>query len=338
MSLNETREEHVARLNAYLAAASLASALLAPGALPAQTFPSHPLRLVVGFAPGGNTDLIARIVADKVQGLLGQRVIVDNRGGANGAIAADAVAKSAPDGYTLFFTTVGAVAINPAFRKDLTYDPVKDFAPVGLVGRAAPVLAVDPALGINSTAELVALAKQKPSTVSIGMTGVGAISHLALELFELTADAKFVHVPFRGSGPALADLLGGHVNGIMIDVSVMLEHIKAGKVRALATTSAQRSDLVPQIPTLVEQGYAGAVAENWTAVFAPARTPPEVVAKLNAAFTTTVNEPEMRRKFAENAISASPTSPQELGQILRTEIAKWDKVIREKGIVIKPED
>jgi tripartite-type tricarboxylate transporter receptor subunit TctC len=326
------------RLNGLIAAGSIAGALLAPSAAPAQTYPNHPVRLVVGFAPGGNTDLIARIVADKVQGVLGQRVIVDNRGGANGAIAADTVAKAAPDGYTLFFTTVGAVAINPAFRKDLPYDPVKDFAPVALIGRAAPVLAVDPSLGLKSARDLVALAKQKPDTVSIGMTGVGAISHLALELFESTADAKFVHIPFRGSGPALADLLGGHVNGIMIDVSVMLEHIKAGKIKPLGATSAVRSDLVPDIPTLVEQGYPGAVAENWTALFAPAKTPPEIIAKLNAAFVSTVNDPDMRRKFAENAISAAPTSPEELGQLLRSEIVKWEKVIREKGITIKPEE
>jgi tripartite-type tricarboxylate transporter receptor subunit TctC len=329
---------HSRRLQALIAAASVAGALLAPGTAPAQTYPNHPVRLVVGFAPGGNTDLIARVVADKVQGVLGQRVIIDNRGGANGAIAADTVAKAAPDGYTLFFTTVGAVAINPAFRKDLPYDPVKDFAPVALIGRAAPVLAVDPNLGIKSVRDLVALAKQKPNTVSMGMTGVGAISHMALELFQSTAEVKFVQVPFRGSGPALADLLGGHVNGIMIDVSVMLEHIKAGKIRPLGTTSAVRSDLVPDIPTLVEQGYPGAVAENWTALFAPAKTPPEIIAKLNAAFVSTINEPDMRRKFAENAISASPSSPEELGQLLRSEIVKWDTLIREKGITIKPED
>jgi tripartite-type tricarboxylate transporter receptor subunit TctC len=326
------------RPNAPIAAGLLAAALLAPGTAAGQTYPSHPIRLVVGFAPGGNTDLIARIVADKVQGILGQRVIVENRGGANGAIAADTVAKSPPDGYTLFFTTVGAVAINPSFRKDLPYDPVRDFAPVGLIGRAAPVLAVDPSLGINTAPELVALARQKPNTVSIGITGIGAISHLALELFESTAQAKFVHVPFRGSGPALADLLGGHVNGIMIDVSVMLEHIKAGKVRVLGTTAAARSELVPQIPTLVEQGYQGAIAENWTALFAPAKTPAEIVAKLNMAFTAAVNDSDMRRKFAENAISPSPTSPAELGALLKSEIAKWDKVIRDKGIVIKQED
>ena len=245
------------RLKALIAAASVAGALLAPGAAPAQTYPNHPVRLVVGFAPGGNTDLIARVVADKVQGVLGQRVIIDNRGGANGAIAADTVAKAAPDGYTLFFTTVGAVAINPAFRKDLPYDPVKDFAPVALIGRAAPVLAVDPSLGLKSARDLVALAKQKPDTVSMGMTGVGAISHMALELFESTADVKFVQVPFRGSGPALADLLGGHVNGIMIDVSVMLEHIKAGKITPLGTTSAVRSDLGAGHPDPGGAGLSG---------------------------------------------------------------------------------
>jgi tripartite-type tricarboxylate transporter receptor subunit TctC len=321
-----------------VSASLIAGALLAPGLASAQTYPTHPVRLVVGFAPGGNTDLIARIVADKVGGLLGQRVIVENRGGANGAIAADTVAKSAADGYSLFFTTVGAVAINPAFRKDLPYDPVKDFAPVGMIGRSAPVLAVDPALGIKTVPELVALAKQKPNSVSIGLTGIGAISHLALELFESTSDTKFVHVPFRGSGPALADLLGGHVNGIMIDPSVLLEHIKAGKIRTLGTSSAVRSELIPQIPTLVEQGYPGAVAENWTALFAPAKTPPEIIARLNGAFTSAVNDPDMRRKFVENAVSASPTSPEELGALLKDEIAKWDKVIREKGIVIKPEE
>jgi tripartite-type tricarboxylate transporter receptor subunit TctC len=326
------------RLNGLIAAAAMAGALVAPSAAGAQAYPNHPVRLVVGFAPGGNTDLIARIVAERVQGPLGQRVIIDNRGGANGAIAADTVAKAAPDGYTLFFTTVGAVAINPAFRKDLPYDPVRDFAPVTLIGRAAPVLAVDPSLGLKSAPELVALARRKPDTVSIGMTGVGAISHMALELFEATADVKFVHVPFRGSGPALADLLGGHVNGIVIDVSVMLEHIKAGTIKPLGITSAVRSDLVPEIPTLVEQGYPGAVAENWTALFAPAKTPPEVIAKLNAAFTGVVNDPDMRRKFAENAISPAPTSPQELGELLRSENAKWEKLIREKGITIKPED
>ena len=319
-------------------AAFFAGALLAPAAAPAQTYPNRPIHLVVPFAPGGNTDLIARILAEKAPAILGQRVIVDNRGGANGAIGADVVAKAAPDGYTLFFTTVGAVAINPAFRKDLPYDPVKDFAPVALLGKASPVLTVDPTLGINTTKELVARAQAKPNTITIGITGIGALSHLAVELFESASDTKFVQVPFRGSGPALTDLLGGHVNGVMIDVSVMLEHIKAGKIKTLGITSAERSDLVPEIPTLAEQGYPSAVAENWTALFAPARTPPEVVAKLNAAFTATINGADMRKTFRENAITPAPSTPDELGVFLKSEIAKWDKVIREKGITIKPED
>jgi tripartite-type tricarboxylate transporter receptor subunit TctC len=324
------------RPSVILIAALSAAVPLAPAV--AQTYPNHAIHLVVPFAAGGNTDLIARILADKVTTVIGQRVVVDNRGGANGAIGADVVAKSPPDGYTLFFTTVGAVAINPAFRKDLPYDPVKDFAPVALLGKASPVLTVDPALGINSTKELVALAQQKPDTVTIGITGVGALSHLAVELFESSANVRFLHVPFRGSGPALTDLLGGHVNGVMIDVSVLLPHIKAGKVKTLGITSAEREELVPEIPTLAEQGYPGAVAENWTALFAPARTPPDVVAKLNAAFTSVLNDPDMRQKFAENAITSAPSTPEQLGGFLKSEIAKWDKVIREKNIVIKPED
>jgi tripartite-type tricarboxylate transporter receptor subunit TctC len=327
---------HHSRYLVAATAALMAAGPLAPAS--AQTYPNHAIHLVVPFAAGGNTDLIARILADKVQTVIGQRVVVDNRGGANGAIGADVVAKSPPDGYTLFFTTVGAVAINPAFRKDLPYDPVKDFAPVALLGKASPVLTVDPALGINTTKELVALAQQKPDTVTIGITGIGALSHLAVELFESSANVRFLHVPFRGSGPALTDLLGGHVNGVMIDVSVLLPHIKAGKVKTLGITSAEREELVPDIPTLAEQGYPGAVAENWTALFAPAHTPPEVVAKLNAAFTTVLNDKDMRQKFAENAITAAPSTPEELGTFLKSEIAKWDKVIREKNIVIKPEE
>jgi tripartite-type tricarboxylate transporter receptor subunit TctC len=325
-------------IRAWIAGALIAGAALAPVMAGAQTYPNRAIRLVVPFAAGGNTDLIGRIMADRVGRILGQRVLVENRGGANGAIGADSVAKSAPDGYSLFFTTVGAVAINPAFRKDLPYDPVEDFAPVALVGKASPVLTADPTLGIETAPQLVARAKAEPSTITIGITGIGAVSHLALELFESSAGVKFVHVPFRGSGPALADLLGGHVNGIMIDVSVMLEHIKAGKVRPLGITSAERSPLVPQIPTLVEQGYPGAVAENWTAVFAPARTPPEIIAKLNAAFTMAAAEPETQKVFVENAITAAPSSPEELGRFLRSEIAKWDKLIRDNGISIKPED
>jgi tripartite-type tricarboxylate transporter receptor subunit TctC len=222
-------------------------------------------------------------------------------------------------------------------RKDLPYDPVKDFAPIALLGRAAPVLSVGAELGVNTAPELVALAKQKPGAITIGISGIGAISHLGLELFEAAAGVKFLHVPYRGSGPALTDLLGGQVNGILTDVAALFEHIKAGKLRTLGMTGAVRSDFLPQIPTLVEQGYADVVADNWTGLLAPAGTPRAIVAKLNAAFTTALNEPATRRRLADNAVTAAPTTPEEFGELLKSEIARWSRVIREKNIIIKPE-
>ena len=319
------------RLGAIAAGIVVAASISAAPAH-AQDYPARPIRLVVGFAPGGNTDFVARILAERVRGQLGQTVIIENKPGANGAIAAENVAKSPPDGYSLFFTTVGAVAINPGFRRDLSYDPVKDFAPIGLLTRAAPVLTVMPSLAINSAADLVARAKARPGTITIGITGVGAISHLGLELFESAAGVKFVHVPYRGSGPALSDLLGGQVNGIVIDIAVMLEHIKAGKIKVLGSTAAARAENLPDIPTLVEQGFADVVADNWTGLLAPAGTPPAIIAKLNAAFTGALNEPDTRRKIMESGLTVSPTSPAEFGLILKSEIARWDRVIREKGI------
>jgi tripartite-type tricarboxylate transporter receptor subunit TctC len=318
------------RLCASAAAAFALLAVIVPAQ--AQDYPNRPIRLVVGFAPGGNTDFVARIVADKVRAQLGQTVVIENKPGANGAIAAEMVAKSPPDGYTLFFTSVGAVAINPGFRKDLTYDSLKDFAPIGLMTRAAPVLVVRPAMGVNSAAELVTRAKQNPGTITVGITGIGAISHLGLELFEAAAGVKFIHVPYRGSGPALADLLGGQVNAIIIDVAVMLEHIKAGSIKVLGSTAAQRSEQLPQIPTFVEQGYADAIADNWTGLLAPAGTPPAIVAKLNGAVTRALNEPETHRKIEESGLIVSPSSPAEFADILKSEIERWDRVIREKGI------
>jgi tripartite-type tricarboxylate transporter receptor subunit TctC len=323
---------------ARLATLALAAcALLLPAAAPAQDYPNRTIRLVLGFAPGGNTDFVARLLADRIKSTLGQNLVIENRPGANGAIAADAVAKSPPDGYTLFITSVGAVAINPSVRKDLPYDPVKDFAPIALLGRAAPVLSVGADLGVTTAPELVALAKQKPGRITIGISGIGAISHLGLELFEAAAGVKFLHVPYRGSGPALTDLLGGQVNGILTDVAALFEHIKAGKLRTLGMTGAVRSDFLPQIPTLVEQGYADVVADNWTGLLAPAGTPRPIVLKLNAAFTAALNEPATRRRLADNAVTAAPNSPEEFGDLLKSEIARWSRVIREKGIIIKPE-
>ena len=301
----------------------------------AQDYPNRPIRMVVGFAAGGNTDFVARLLAEAVSRRLGQQIVIENKPAANGAIAAENIAKSEPDGYSLFMSTVGALAINPSFRKDLPYEPLKDFAPIARLGIASPVLVVDPHLGINSPQELVALAKAKPGTITIGITGIGAISHLSLELFESAAGVKFAHVPYRGSGPALSDLLGGHVNGVIVDVAIMVEQIKAGKVKVMGMTAAERSPFLPDLPTLKEQGYTEAVAENWTGLLAPAKTPRPIVDKLNAVFTGVLNDPQTRSKIEENGLSVAPTTPEEFGEIIKQEMVRWDTVIREKGI--KPE-
>jgi len=307
-------------------------ALAAAGVAQAQDYPTRPVRLVVAFTPGGTTDFMARLIADKMRGALGQSVIVENKPGANGAIGADYVAKSEPDGYTLFFTTVGAVAINPGLRSDLPYDPVKDFAPVGMAAFNSTMLVVNATMKVNSAQELVTLAKAKPGAVAIGVTGIGAVSHLGLELFQSAAGIKLTVVPYRGAAQAITDILGGTLDGLMGDVPTVITQIQAGKVKALAATSTHRSDILPNVPTFVEQGYAGAVADQWAGVLAPARTPPAVIAKLNAALVAALSDPNVRAKLKQNGVSPAPGSPEEFGQYLKDEIARYTKLIRDKGI------
>src|SRR6187551_2803360 len=222
------------RLVALLAAALAALAATATGSARAQDYPNRPIKVVVAFTAGGTTDFVARLLAERLRTLLGQPVIVENRPGANGAIAAEYVAKSDPDGYTLFFTTVGAVAINPALRSNLAYDPIKDFAPVGMAVFNSTMLVVNAAMQVNSARELAALAKERPGTITIGITGLGAISHLGLELFQAAAGVKFQAVPYRGAAQAVTDLLAGQVDGLFGDVPTIISQVKAGKLKALA--------------------------------------------------------------------------------------------------------
>jgi tripartite-type tricarboxylate transporter receptor subunit TctC len=298
----------------------------------AQDYPTRPIRLVVAFTPGGTTDFMARLLADKLRGLLGQTVVVENKPGANGAIGADYVAKAEPDGYTLFFTTVGAVAINPGLRSDLPYDPVKDFAPVGMAAFNSTMLVVNATMKVNSAKELAVLAKEKPGTVTIGITGIGAVSHLGLELFQSSAGIKITAVPYRGASQAITDILGGNLDGLMGDVPTVLTQIQSGKIKALAATSTKRSDIFPDVPTFVEQGFVGTVADQWAGILAPARTPPAVIAKLNSAMVTALNDPEVRAKLKQSGVTPSPGTPEQFGQYLKDEIARYTKLIREKGI------
>jgi len=311
-------------------AALLAAALVLPPRAQAQDYPNRPIRLIVAFNAGGSTDFVARILAERMRTSLGQPVIVENKPGANGAIGAEYVAKSDPDGYTLFFTTVGAVAINPALRGNLAYDPLKDFAPVGLAVFNSTMLVVNAAMPVHSARELAALAKTRP--VTIGVTGLGAISHLGLELYQAAAGVKFQAVPYRGAAQAMTDLLGGQLDGLFGDVPTVMTQVRAGKLKALAATSQERSEIFPDVPTFVEQGFADTVANQWAGILAPAMTPPALIAKLNAAEVAALNDPQLRSKLQQAGVTPSPGSADDFGRYLRAEIARWGRLIREKGI------
>jgi tripartite-type tricarboxylate transporter receptor subunit TctC len=302
------------------------------GAARADDYPSRPVHLIVAFAPGGTADFTARVIADKMQTLLGQPIAVENKPGANGAIGAEYVAKSDPDGYTLFFTTVGAVAINPALRSDLPYDPLKDFAPVGKAAVNSTILVVNAAMKINSARELADLARRKPNSITIGITGRGAISDLGRQLFEDAAGITLQGVPYRGAAPAMTDLLSGHLDGLFGDVPTIMAQVLAGKLKPLAATSSERSDIFPNVPTFVEQGFAGVVGDNWAGVLAPAGTPQPIIAKLNAALVGALNDADTRARLRNAGTTPAPSTPGEFEAYLKAEIARWGKVIRDKGI------
>ena len=303
----------------------------------AQDYPNRPIRMVVAFAPGGATDFMARLIADKAKGPLGQNIVVENKPGANGAIGADYVSKSEPDGYTLFFSTAGAITINPSMRADLPYDPVKDFAAVAPIARNTVLFAAGPALKVDTAKDMIALARAKPGTITVAITGVGAISHLAIELLQHAAAIKLQYVPYRGAGQAISDFIGGQVNAMSAEVPVLMPQLKTGKAKVLAVAAQNRSDVLPEVPTFVELGFADVVADNWSGVLAPARTPPAVIAKLNAALNAAVRDPETRAKLADNGVSATGGSPEDLVALIATETTRWRKVVKEIGVKVQAE-
>ena len=293
---------------------------------------SRPIRMIVAFAPGGTTDFVARLLAERASATIGQSIVVENRPGANGAIAAEYVAKSEPDGATLFFSTLGALAINPNLRTDLPYDPARAFAPIAMLVRNTTVLVVRAGLGVHSVSELIARAKEKPGTISMAVTGIGANSHLALELFQSAAGVKFQLIPYRGAAQAMTDLMGNQVDGLFADAPVLLGQISAGKLIALGVMSETRSDVLPSVPTLAELGLPDTIAENWQGVLAPIGTPHTVIARLNRAFVDAVNDPDIRRRLVENGVTVSPSSPEAFANLITNETARWGKIIRDKGI------
>ena len=320
----------VRRISRVLAIA-LTCAALAAGAQ-AQDYPTRPIKMVIAFPPGGPTDFVGRLLADKLKELLGQPVIIENKAGASGAIGANEVAKSAPDGYTLFLTTSGAVTITPNLRADTPYDTLRDFAPISRVVDVDEMLVVRPELGVKSAKDLAAMAKEKPGTLAFASTGVGSPPHLALELFQDAAGVKFVHVPYRGAAPAITDLLGGQVIAMFADAPVLLPQIQAGKLLPIGVAAAQRNPALPDVPTLGEQGYANVIMNNWYGLLAPAKTPPAVIAKLNQAVHAAEADPVLKEKLVKVGAVPAASTPEEFRTFLGEELARWGKVIREKGI------
>ena len=308
---------------------ALAATFNAAAQAPA-TYPNRQIRVIVPFPAGGPTDAIARAIAQKLTEVWNQPVVVDNRPGAGGNIGTEIAAKSPPDGYTLFIGTV-ANAINQSLFAKLPFDFVRDFAPVTQNYVTGLILAVHPSLPVHSVKELITLAKAHPGQLSYSSSGVGGTPHLAGELFNTMAGVKMVHVPYKGSAPAMADLLGGHVQLTFDNMLTVLPQVKAGKLRGLAVTMTTRSPLAPELPTIAEAGLKGFEVRSWNGVVVPTGTPKEIIARLNTEIVRILRQPELREKFIVQGVELVPTTPDEFGAFIRQDIAKWAKVIQLSG-------
>src|SRR5262249_43352973 len=306
--------------------------IVAAGPALAQEYPTRPIRVLIAFPPGGPTDFVGRLLADKMSMLLGQRVYIENKPGANGTVGADIIAKSDPDGYSLFLTTAGAVTISPHVMANIPYDSLRDFAPIAEVVTNTTVLVVSPKMGIKTAKELVALAKQKPGAITFGSTGIGSTMHLAQVLLADAAGVSFLHVPYRGAAPMLTDLLGGQVQVVAADLPVLMAQIEAGTVVPIGAAADQRNQNIAEVPTLAEQGYPNTDASNWYALLAPAKTPPALIKKLNDAVNTALVDPDVRAKIVKSGAIPVGGTPEALGTFMRAEYEKWGRVVREHGI------
>lgn len=311
-----------------------AALLNAAAVATAQDFPNRPLRMILGFAPGGSTDLVARVVAQKMAASLGQQVVVDNRPGANGMIGAELVAKASPDGHTLLLSSIGPMAINASLYK-MPYDIVRDFAPVTYTGNVTNLLVVHPSVAATSVKELIALAQAQPGKLTFGSSGTGGAPHMAVELFKILAKVNVVHVPYKGGGPAMADLVGGQISGSFASMPSSIPFVRSGKLRALAVTAPQRSPAAPDVPTVSEGGIPGFSVLDWQGMFTTAKTPPAVVGKLNAEIKRALAQPDVIEKLASAGVEIQTTSPEDWGRFVKSEIDKWAKVVKTAGIKLE---
>jgi tripartite-type tricarboxylate transporter receptor subunit TctC len=298
-------------------------------------YPSRPVRLLIPFPPGGPNDILGRVVAQKLTEQLGQPVVIDNRGGAGGVVGAELAARAVPDGHTLMLGGTASLAINPGLQPSLPYDPIKDFAPVSLLGTAPSLLTTHPSVPVKSVKDLIALAQSKPGQLNFASAGNGTPPHLAGELFKSMTGVNMVHVAYKGGGPALTELLAGQIGIYFSGISSVLPFVKDGKLRGIAVTSAKRTAVMPDTPTVAESGLPGYEVGNWYAIVAPAATPKPIIMRLNAEIAKTLALPEIKKRFFDLAADAQASTPEELGKYNRSELAKWAKVIKSAGIKLE---
>jgi tripartite-type tricarboxylate transporter receptor subunit TctC len=314
---------------ACLAALGLACA---PQGWAAEAYPSKPIRLLVGFAPGGANDLVARAVATRLGPRLGQQVVVENRAGAGGNIATELVARAAPDGYTMLLASVASFAMSPAMLDKVPFDPINDFAPVSRAALVTSLLSVHPSMPTKSLKEFVAVARRQPGKLNYATPGVGSIAHLCAELFWRTAGIRLNHVPYKGGNPAAADAMAGHVESIFSLISTQTPHVRSGRLHALAVSSAKRSAALPAVPTIAEAGYRGFTASGWLGLVFPAKTPPGIIERVHRETVAALNLPEVQAQLEDLGLDAEPSTPSEFLALIKADYAMWGKLIREAGI------
>lgn len=301
------------------------------GTVMAQSFPVRPVRLVIPYPPGGANDTVARLLSPKVSEQLGQQLVVDNRGGGNTIIGSELVAKAAPDGYTLLIVAAGH-AVNPALYPKLPYDTARDFAQVVLLGDGAYVLVAHPSAGVSTVSELIAAAKVKPGQIAYASSSIGNLTHLAAELFNSLAGVKMLHVPYKGGGPAMLDLLGGRVAVFFSTVAVARPHIQTGKIRALGVTTGKRSAALPNVPSIAEAGLTGYDVSGWYGVVAPAKTPRAVIERINSVMRVALRQADIKEKLLGVGVEAVDAPPEHFDKLMHAELAKWHKVVKPLGI------
>ncbi len=311
-----------------------ASALLALPAPGQSAYPNKPIKIIAPVQPGGGVDLVARTIANGLGQALGQSIFVENQSGGGGSIASVATARAAPDGYTLMVGYVGTHGTNPAVRK-LPYDAVKDFTPIAMVGGTPNILVVPPSVPVSTLKEFVAYAHANPGKLSYGSSGPGTLTHLAMEQLKVAADLDMIHVPYRGIGPAITDILGGQTQALFPGLAAALPHIKAGKMKPLAITGTKRHPLLPDVPTFEELGYKGFDGVQWYGIVGPAKMPPAIVTRLNEEINKLLANPDLRERLSSEALEPMPMTPEQFGQYIRDDIDKWSRLAKARNIELK---